>query len=835
MFKSHTPRMILLSALFLPSANLSADVLSSITTDDLIEPAGTYSSSAPWIHGMRVKTVIDSGPCETNNYDGCTLNDVLNDVDGSDDFKPEIKVHMTSDVFPDDGLVSNAEMRQRGSTSRNAPQKSFRIKLDSSDDLWRGERRIQLIKGFPDFSRVRNKLSYSLFVDIPNLPSMRTQFINLSVEDQGTTEDYGLYTQVEYFGKEYLTRRGWDKDSGVYKAENFYFKDDSAFALDDEGAPINEDAFEQLMEIKRGDDHREFVAMLQDLNNGSLDFNTQVFEKYFNKDNYLTWFAVNVLLDNYDTTFHNYYLYNPKGTEKFYFVPWDYDLALGALFDNNTIARTDLARWTQSHANWWGQKLHRQFLRQPGNLDLLRQAMREIKNKYLTAARLQEKADSYYNVVFPLVTSSPDIDNLYIGGTDPEKVAAYNRIFSNLAEKVERNYTRFLHRIGDPMPFGMSTPVVNNDGSYTFNWSTSESLTGQTIRYDIDISTAASFEPGTIVYSRSGIHGTVTTVPWGYPSGNYFYRIIARDINAPSKFWQVAYNEINLGNDRAYGIVEFFANHDNSGAHPVGNPDTANTKQDTAITLDVLINDIGTGLRLSSSTNNWSVKGGSVSISNNKIIYTPKSGYTGTDNFWYVLKDESERSNFSKVTINISSSAFPVGNPDTVSTTTNNLLEINALLNDSGSGLNLISSEPWSLEGGRVSISNNRILYTPKQDFIGEDKIWYVFEDDQGRVSSSVVTITVTGPAAYPVALTDNITTTVNTPIIFNALENDTGASLRVTDVNDYSKQGGRITIVNGQLRYTPKSGYQGSDSFWYVISDNINRTNAAKVTVTVN
>ena len=65
-----------------------------------------------------------------------------------DDFKPEIRVHMTADDYPDDGLVSNAEMRQRGATSRGAPQKSFRVKLDKEVDLWRGERRLQLIKSF---------------------------------------------------------------------------------------------------------------------------------------------------------------------------------------------------------------------------------------------------------------------------------------------------------------------------------------------------------------------------------------------------------------------------------------------------------------------------------------------------------------------------------------------------------------------------------------------------------------------------------------------------------------------------------------------------------------
>ncbi|MGB1311334.1 MAG: CotH kinase family protein [Leucothrix sp.] len=827
---------LLLASCLLPVIHVSADVLSSTTTSDLVEPTSTYDSSIPSLLTMRVKTVIGTGPCEPGVYDGCTLSDVLNDIDSSDNFKPEIKVKMTADDFPDDGSVSNAELRQRGATSRLAPQKSFRVKLDSSDALWRGERRVQLVKSFPDFSRIRNKLSYDLFTDIPNLPSMRTQFVNLEVEDQGTVEDYGLYTHIEHFGKEYLVRRNWDKDSGVYKAENFFFKNDPVFALDAAGKPLDEDAFETRMEIKRGDDHRSFVKMLGDINNPSLDFNTQVFNKYFNKDNYLTWLAVNILLDNYDTNFHNFYLYNPKGTEKFYFVPWDYDLSLGASFDTGNIERSDLARWTQTHANWWGQTLHQQFLRQPGNLALLSDAMREIRDKYLSRAKLQQKADSYYNFVFPFVSSSPDIDNLYLGGTDPEKIAGFNRVFSSLAKKVERNFNLYHEKNGDPMPFNLDTPELSsNNESYNFSWSPSESLLGQTINYDLEIATSPTFDEGSVIFSRNGIWGNNVNVPWNYAAGNYFYRITARDRSAPTRYWQVGYNELILENGRrTYGVVAFTATIDRGSPGPVGNPDIVSTPINTAKTLDVLANDTGSGLYIASS-NPWSEFGGTVSIANNKINYQPKSNFSGTDRIWYNLKDAQGRSNFSVATITIASdSDYPIGNPDTVATPLNNTLTIDVLANDTGAGRNITSTNPYSLKGGNVSITDGRIIYKPKQEFTGEDKLWYVFEDSQGRANSAEVTINVSGVAAYPVALTDDITTTANTPITLNPLGNDTGVGLRIAGFNEYSLTGGRVAMINGQLRYTPTSGYRGTDSFWYVIGDNFGRTNAAKVNINV-
>ena len=148
--------------------------------------------------------------------------------------------------------------------------------------------------------------------------------------------------------------------------------------------------------------------------------------------------------------------------------------------------------------------------------------------------------------------------------------------------------------------------------------------------------------------------------------------------------------------------------------------------------------------------------------------------------------------------------------------------------------MSITSSNPWSLKGGRVAITNNRIVYTPKQGFSGEDKLWYVFQDSQGRTNSSSATITVNSSSAYPVAITDNIAVSFNTPVTFDALSNDTGGGLRITEVNAYSVNGGRVAIVNGQLRYTPKTGYRGTDSFWYAIADSLNRTNSAKVNVTI-
>jgi hypothetical protein len=256
------------------------------------------------------------------------------------------------------------------------------------------------------------------------------------------------------------------------------------------------------------------------------------------------------------------------------------------------------------------------------------------------------------------------------------------------------------------------------------------------------------------------------------------------------------------------------------------------------LTIDVLANDVGNELRIS-SFNAGTEKGGVVTKVNEKLVYTPSANYVGTDTFWYNFLDSLDRGYGVLVTVEVTGTdpaAYPVGTDDNVTTSINTSLLIDVLANDIGSGLTLSSTNAWSLSGGQVVIESNQIRYTPKSDFVGEDKLWYVFTDALGRTNNGEVTITVTSSAAapYPVAISDSVTTAVNTAVTIDALSNDIGAGLSISEVNDYSVNSGTVAIVNGRLLYTPDNGFTGTDSFWYAITDSLGRSNAIQVFVNV-
>lgn len=82
----------------------------------------------------------------------------------------------------------------------------------------------------------------------------------------------------------------------------------------------------------------------------------------------------------------------------------------------------------------------------------------------------------------------------------------------------------------------------------------------------------------------------------------------------------------------------------------------------------------------------------------------------------------------------------------------------------------------------------------------------------------------------------DSVTTAYNTAVAVNVLANDSdpdGDSLSVVSLGD--PPNGSATLSGGNVVYTPDSGFVGSDSFGYTISDGNGGTDTAAVNVTVN
>ena len=115
--------------------------------------------------------------------------------------------------------------------------------------------------------------------------------------------------------------------------------------------------------------------------------------------------------------------------------------------------------------------------------------------------------------------------------------------------------------------------------------------------------------------------------------------------------------------------VEIILGEPQDQAWPQTVADSANTTVNTPVKIDVLANDIGLGLTIK-EVNSSSVGWGRISIVGDKLVYTPYTGYTGSDEFWYVMENVYGQTNAAKVTVNVTQpSVIEIGRLNDTGTT----------------------------------------------------------------------------------------------------------------------------------------------------------------------
>ncbi|WP_245796324.1 CotH kinase family protein [Domibacillus antri] len=449
--------------------------------------------------------------------------------------------------FIDAGSSSpNATIELRGRSSRLEAQKSYKIRLTDNGGLWYGQNVINLNKHADDRTRVRNKLAFDYFQKIPDLISLRTNFVQLHVKDLtnpqagASFEDYGLYTHIEQLNERALAARGLNPDGHLYKAENFEFYryPDKLKTADDPA--YDKKIFESVLKINGSDDHEELFSMLDDVNDMSKPFDA-VFDKYFHEDNYLTWLAVNLLFGNYDTMSTNYYLYSPLNSEKWYFIPWDFDKALGRDAERRDI----LPAWQQGIQRYWGTVLHKRYLRDPQNAAKLTAKMEEL-SAIINEETTREMIDRYYPVVKSYALRSPDIKYLNI------EAAQFATFYNQLEAVTTRYKKKYEESLQYPMPIFLHYERKNNRD--VFSWEPSHDLQGDALTYHFQLSKDPSFT--SVITNVENATGFAHNIP-ALPSGRYYWRVLIKDGNGHT---QIPF-DYYMDNDGIYywGVQEIIA------------------------------------------------------------------------------------------------------------------------------------------------------------------------------------------------------------------------------------------------------------------------------------
>ena len=386
----------------------------------------------------------------------------------------------------------NATMRLRGQSARIADAKSYKIRLNSKAP-WGKFVTVNLNKHPFDDLRIRNKLAFELIKDVSDITSVSTQFVHLYVKDfsEGNFStpyiDYGLFTHVENIDTRYLENHGLDKNGHLYKCEYFEFKRYEDIIKNVTDDDYDENDFEDILEIKGVHDHQKLIEMLDAVNNEFMHIN-DVIDTYFDRDNFITWLALNFITDNVDTQSRNYYLYSPSDADTWYFIPWDYDKGLGAYSERRPI-------WQRGLSNLWGNTLVNRFLRNTDNKNALTEKMEELK-----IIISQEKLDYFIELYRPIatrfLTSPPDNS---IAELDLEDI---NEEFELLKDSIELNLREYYKSLERPMPVFLF-PVHLIGNFMEFDWSISYDFQGDPLHYHFQLSDSPLFKE--ILYEKDNI------------------------------------------------------------------------------------------------------------------------------------------------------------------------------------------------------------------------------------------------------------------------------------------------------------------------------------------
>jgi spore coat protein H len=444
-----------------------------------------------------------------------------------------VPVHFSEGGFGEGGDAPNGILQIRGGFSRLNPQKNYKIKLDDGVGRWRGQDEINLNKHMTDTTRVRNKLAMELFQTIPGMASWRTHFVHLTVNGQ----DFGLYTWIEEGDKHFLKSHGLDPDGQLYKPASFHFQRIDAATLAD---PV---AMEAIIESKATDDDAKLTRMLDALNDTSRPLSTMM-DTYFNRENLVTWAAVNILVNNIDIRTQNFYIYSPSSCDGWYLLPWDYDGAWDfyAQLDGVDSIRE---RWERGINNYWPMNLFERVFTDPSYAAAIDAKVRELAGGLITDADIAARIARFRPVVVPYVSNLPDRG--YLPGSNasrtPEQATmVWDREVARVASTPGRYLLEYDEARERPMPIFLATQMTAN--GVQFRWDPSLDAQGDPIAYDVQVARTANFDAGDIVAQQLGLTTRNVVIP-GIPSGTYYWRVVIRDTNhQPS--WQLPYDPYEM-------------------------------------------------------------------------------------------------------------------------------------------------------------------------------------------------------------------------------------------------------------------------------------------------
>ena len=282
----------------------------------------------------------------------------------------------------------------------------------------------------------------------------------------------------------------------------------------------------------------------------------------------------------------------------------------------------------------------------------------------------------------------------------------------------------------------------------------------------------------------------------------------------------------------------------NASNKTIATNDINNTYLEVAVSGNVFTNDFDPegDLQTITTTSVTTTEGVVVTIDaeTGEYIYTPPTGFIGTDSFKYSVCDDANPQACATAIVTIevlsllgtSINSPPIANNDTATTEVDVAVNGKIIPNDFDPDKDSISITTTPISNptnGTVIINaDGSYRYTPNAGFKGEDSFTYQICDDRTPSlcdsAEVVITIKENNGVNDTYAHDDAYNTYKNIPIEANVLSNDNDPEIDLQLVNTTPVQiplnGTLVLNADGSFMYTPDIDFEGTDSFIYSLCD---------------
>ncbi|HIF5656282.1 TPA: tandem-95 repeat protein [Vibrio parahaemolyticus] len=243
---------------------------------------------------------------------------------------------------------------------------------------------------------------------------------------------------------------------------------------------------------------------------------------------------------------------------------------------------------------------------------------------------------------------------------------------------------------------------------------------------------------------------------------------------------------------------------------PNAENDVITTEEDTAVTIDVLVNDSDVeGDALSIQSASVPKEQGTVEVVDGKLVFTPAENFNGEATISYIVTD-GDLTDEAKVSVTVTPvNDSPVAVDDTTSIQEDTAVTIDVLTNDTDVDGDKLSIESASVpkEQGTVEVVDGKLVFTPAENFNGDAEIAYTVTDGE-LTDEAKVTVTVNPVNDVPtikVEAVESITEdAVNTDTVVATLTvRDTDTPEDQLTVSLENNSNGYFVLVGNEVKLT--------------------------------